>query len=213
VKSVGNDIVALNNIDKQRTCQPRFYSKFITPPEQALYSQTGTPFESFVLLLWSVKESAYKYRKRSEAGLVFSPSKIIIQQIEQTNNFENDNFDGTQLANILYKGNVSLGVAKLYFRSIIHNDYIATIVNDDEDFKNVYWGVRLIDKADNENQSTSVRSFVLNKLNSLFLDSELRIEKSSVGYPVLYNGTGLMDIPLSFAHHGNYVAYSLLIYK
>ena len=65
--STGNDIVALGLINKQRTCEPRFYSKILSASEQALYHQsefTALPFEHYVWLLWSVKESTYKFLKR-----------------------------------------------------------------------------------------------------------------------------------------------------
>ena len=49
----------------------------------------------------------------------------------------------------------------------------------------------LIDKADSESQSREVRSFVLDKLSTLFPGDELQIDKKvSVGYPVLLNKGG-----------------------
>ncbi len=84
MKSAGNDIVALRCIDIQRTGQFRFYSKILSTSEQTLYHQpllADMPFENYVWLLWSVKESVYKFLKRSIPDLIFSPTKICIQEI------------------------------------------------------------------------------------------------------------------------------------
>ena len=62
--SAGNDIAALAKVNKERIPQPRFYSKILSDSERALYHQpqlTILPFENYVWLLWSVKESVYKY--------------------------------------------------------------------------------------------------------------------------------------------------------
>ncbi|MDB4926046.1 4'-phosphopantetheinyl transferase superfamily protein [Mucilaginibacter sp.] len=213
MKSAGNDIVALNVIDKQRTCQPVFYSKFITPFELALYHQPQMAFEIFVWLLWSVKESAYKYLKRGDANLVFSPSKIIVQDIEVSREFRSDRWEGDQSVGMFFKGNVLYDTHTLYFKSIIYDEFVATVVNGENNFQYVYWGVQLIDKSDSVSQSENVRLFVLNKLNSLFPNYALSIDKGPAGYPILFNDGKEMDIPISFSHHNRYVSYSFLNLK
>ena len=85
MKSTGNDIVALGSVDKHRTGQYRFYSKILSASEQTLYQQmqfANLPFEHYLWLLWSVKESTFKFLKRTKPELIFSPAKIIIQYLE-----------------------------------------------------------------------------------------------------------------------------------
>ena len=65
--SAGNDIVSLTATNVTRTKSPEFYSKIISPAEKALFDtldQEVLPFHRFVWLLWSVKESAFKYLHR-----------------------------------------------------------------------------------------------------------------------------------------------------
>src|SRR5579863_5891465 len=84
MKSTGNDIVALSGIDRERTGQARFYSRILALSEQALYCRdrfADLPFEHFVWLLWSVKEAVFKYQKRNMPGLVFSPRRILVQEL------------------------------------------------------------------------------------------------------------------------------------
>ena len=80
--SAGNDIVALNVIDIQRTQSPAFYAKFITPTEFELYNPNEITLINFVWLLWSAKESAYKYLKRINSELIFAPIKIKVVSLD-----------------------------------------------------------------------------------------------------------------------------------
>ena len=218
MKSAGNDIVALRSVDKQRTGQFRFYSKILSAPEQAIYNQSQfaeMPFENYVWLLWSVKESAYKYLKRIIPDLIFSPTKIVIQDIQiptglLVTKFEDTQWENTGYDEEFYKGCVIYGSQIFYFRSKITEDWIATVVNDDEDFANVCWGIQLIDDNSYNYQSKAAGTVVLNKLN-FFYPGALHIEKSSVGYPVIKRGTQNLDITVSLAHDDRFVAYSFVL--
>src|ERR1700742_5173867 len=96
IHSTGNDIVALKAIDVARTHLPNFYSKILTPPEKSIYDdkvKDGLPFELFVWLLWSIKESAYKFLQRNNPSLVFSPSKIIILALDHPSAIISEDFN------------------------------------------------------------------------------------------------------------------------
>ena len=176
MKSTGNDIVALSSVDKQRTSQFRFYSKILSGTEQAIYHQpqfAELPFENYVWLLWSVKESVFKYLKRIIPYLVFSPTKIVIQYIKiplrpLINKFESIKWESTGCSEGFYWGEVIYGSYTFYFQSKISEEWIASVVNDNEDFENVWWGIRSIDDVGYYHQSTAVRTLLLNKLNSFF---------------------------------------------
>ncbi|MDB5004268.1 MAG: 4-phosphopantetheinyl transferase superfamily protein [Mucilaginibacter sp.] len=211
--SAGNDIVALNAIDKRRTNLPAFYSKFITPSELTLYNESDISFQNFVWLLWSVKESVYKYLKRGDGDLVFSPSRIKIQQIDVADGFSNCPLQTDESIDLLYSGQTLFSSDQLYFQSSINKNFIATVVNDDAGFEQIYWVVKLIDKPDHASQSKAVRLFVLDKLNSLIIEDDLWINKHPIGYPILLHNNQQIDIPISFAHHDRYVSYSFQIPK
>jgi phosphopantetheinyl transferase (holo-ACP synthase) len=196
--SAGNDIVSLSAIDRQRTTQSRFYSKIISLSEKELYSQYGfleMPFDHFVWLLWSIKESVYKYCRRIEPGLIFSPARIVVRQMERAP---------------FYKGIVHSVAGILYSRSTVHADHISTVVSSNKDFGQVWSGSASIDRVDRAGQSALVRALALDKLSSLLtLDEEgLRIEKNPQGCPVIYKGDKELGIPVSLAHHGRFIAYS-----
>lgn len=215
MKSAGNDIVALRSIDKQRTRQFRFYSKILSSSEQTLYHQprlADMPFENYVWLLWSVKESVYKYLKRSIPDLIFSPTKICIPDfriptVTLTNDFECSQWKTTGYCEAFYSGKVIYGSNVFYFRSQINEDWIATVVNDDEDFENVCWGIQSIDDSSYYYQSKAARTLLLNKLNNFF-SGDLEVKKHPVGYPIILKDMQDLHIPVSLSHDGCFIAYS-----
>ncbi|MGZ4049335.1 MAG: 4'-phosphopantetheinyl transferase family protein [Bacteroidia bacterium] len=218
MKSAGNDIVALKSVNKQRTAGFRFYSQILSAPEQALYHQppfADIPFENYVWLLWSVKESAYKYIKRILPDLVFSPTKIVIQYITIPSDplmtvFKNTHWENTSDKEEFYSGMLIYDSYVFYFRSKISADWIATVVNGDEDFDNVCWGVQSIDDKSYCHQSKAARTLLLKRLNSFF-PGDLQVKKSPVGYPVILRGTQNMHISASLAHDDRFVAYSFVL--
>src|SRR5665647_678747 len=218
MKSAGNDIVALLSVNKQRTAQFRFYSQILSAPEQALYNQppfADIPFENYVWLLWSVKESAYKYIKRILPDLVFSPTKIVIQYITIPSDplmtaFKNTHWENNGNKEEFYSGILIYASYVLYFRSKISEDWIATVVNDDENFDNVYWGIQSIEDESYYHQSKAARTLLLRRLNSFF-PGDLWVKKSPVGYPVILKGIQNMHIPASLSHDDRFVAYSFIL--
>src|SRR6202012_724665 len=98
--SAGNDIVSLTATNVTRTKSPEFYSKIISPAEKALFEtvdQSVLPFDLFVWLLWSVKESAYKYLRRLDAQVIFTPVKFEVQSIEIPTGYKQTGFDKDEL--------------------------------------------------------------------------------------------------------------------
>lgn len=214
--STGNDIVALKAINVTRTQQPDFYTKILSVAEKTLYDQqfaNKLALEIFVWLLWSVKESAYKYLQRLMPQLVFSPTRIDVGKLElpvqlltwfDGNVMENRGFDDK----MVYKCTVKFGTHQLYARSVITHDFIFSVVNNEPDFINTCWGIRSIDSPEPEYQSKAVRDFLLIKLNNLISGDNLRIEKNQSGCPILFECTKQTNIAISLAHHDRYIAYS-----
>lgn len=206
--SAGNDIVALSDIDRRRTVEPRFYSRIISHSEQELYPRLASPamsFENFVWLLWSVKESAYKYWQRLKPELIFSPARITVSEL-------NDPSGGNSGA-LVYQGIVHSVAGRLYSRSTMTADHISTVVSADQRFENVWSGIAATGRTDRAGQSASVRALLLEKLGSLLScdGEELRVEKSPQGCPLLYKREKEMGIPVSLAHHGRFIAYSFVL--
>lgn len=215
--STGNDIISLNAINIIRTKQEKFYSKILSPTEKELYNQAefaAIPFENFVWLLWSMKESAYKYLKRNNPGLVFIPIKFTVKQLLIPSGYALKNFEATQLKGTGFnniptlKGIITIGVDTLYSRSLMHRELIISVVNSDENFENTHWGVKLIDRVDSEYQSTAVRSFLVERLHEVLHLDGLVIAKNAIGIPTVLKEGKELPIAVSLSHHEGFVAYS-----
>lgn len=159
-ESTGNDIIALKTINKQRTNHFNFFSKILSPAEQTLYYRqelADMPFDTYVWLLWSIKESVYKYAKRTAPSLVFAPTKIDIRQIDpplyprphapftgkQWQNSEKTSPD--DYYDDYYQGMAHFGTGIYYFRSKVYADVIATVVGEEENVEKMQWGIQVID--------------------------------------------------------------------
>ena len=215
--SAGNDIISLNAVNITLTKQEKFYSKILSPTEKELYNQaefTTIPFENFVWLLWSIKESAYKYLKRNNSGLIFIPIKFTVKQLFIPHGYALTNFEATQLEgtgfdNIpAFEGIITTGDDALYSRSLMYTELIVSVVNSDENFGNTHWGLKLIGKVDPEYQSTAVREFLIERLQGFLRLDGLVISKSSGGIPVVLKGNSKLRVAVSLSHHEQLIAYS-----
>lgn len=211
IASTGNDIVALIATNRERASHYRFYSRILTAGEQTLYAQQpadGLPFEHFIWLLWSIKESVYKYSSRIDGDPVFSPLKIPVNRLDLPADATLPADDTFPSCDEFYKGQTQCGRHTLFSRSVIRDRAIVTVVSRDENFDDTRWGFTTISSSNAADQSAAVRTLALNELYRFFPDADLRIEKTSSGYPVVLDGEKLLDIPLSLAHHDRHVAYS-----
>jgi phosphopantetheinyl transferase (holo-ACP synthase) len=215
--SSGNDIVSLNAINITRTKQYRFYSKILSSTEKALYNQAAfasIPFENFVWLLWSIKESAYKYLKRNSPDLVFIPIKFEVTQLLIPSGYVLANFEGIQMEGAGFgnipalKGVVTFGIHTLYSASLLYPELIVSVVNGDENFENVCWGVKLIGENEANNQSIEVRKFLIDRLQHILHLDALVMGKTSGGIPVVLNEGEELAVAISLSHHERFVGYS-----
>lgn len=214
--SIGNDIIDLQQTNPERTAQEKFYLKIICKKEAELFKNIDSTlllFEHFVWLAWSVKESVYKFYKRHNPGILFSPTKIIINKIgfpiQKVQSFHRQKEAFSFLKEECYCCKVIFDSNTFFTRTLLQDGFIFTVANNMNDFENIYWGIKSVDDDDSySNQSKIVREFVLKKLNTIFLPGELTIEKSGIGYPFLKQQKNL---PLSFSHHGNFAAYAFAL--
>ena len=214
--STGNDIISLNAINVARTKQPRFYSKILSGNERSLYDEpqfTAIPFEIFVWLLWSIKESAYKFLKRIDQKLIFTPVKFEVTQLEIPAGFSIINFGQHETEGIDFadgsalKGTIAIGTYKLYSRSLIYKQLILSVVDDNKNFDTTCWGIKSISSTAPDTQSAAVREFLLNRLQNALGFKDITINKNPDGIPVLLQASKDTGIPVSLSHHDCVIAY------
>jgi phosphopantetheinyl transferase (holo-ACP synthase) len=207
--SAGNDIVSLNEINVARTKSEPLYSKILSVPEIALYEDLKSAifFEHYVWLLWSIKESAFKYLQRIDPELLFTPVKFEIIQLNIPKGCFPVSFDGNENP-LTITGHVEFDNYKIYSRSVIYEELISSVVDSDKDFKSVYYAIKYIDSTVNTVQSAAVRSFLIEHLVKETRTPNLTIGKNAEGTPILFEGSKELPVPVSLSHHGHYIAYS-----
>lgn len=200
MRSAGNDIVARSLLNTERSNDPRFYSRILSAAEMSLFNSMSAEqsFEPFLWLCWSVKESAYKYLKRSQRDLSFSPISIAIKSLYSDNNQE-------------YMGRCTAKGVDLWFRSTVSDTYISSVVNHEPGFGNVIYHSEKTGLISASDQSRAVRAMALTRLSALFPGQRFSIEKCEEGIPSVFAGGEAIDLPVSFSHHGEYGGYSLLM--
>jgi len=194
--STGNDLVFLPATRRERTSLPRFYSRILTSAEAEGFQQlasSGLPFDHYVWLCWSVKESVYKYQKRLCPEMAFGPLKIEVRQIAPP--------AGDQQ---YYSGIVG----NLYSRTWVRDGVILTVVSEEQQFTDTHWGFSTVGSPAYADQSAAVRTLALAELKAVLPRDDLRLEKDAAGCPVALAGD--LAIPVSLSHHGHYIAYSFL---
>ncbi|MEX6688093.1 4'-phosphopantetheinyl transferase superfamily protein [Danxiaibacter flavus] len=214
--SVGNDIISLKSIDATRTKQARFYSKFLTQEEVDLYDETFAailPFEHFAWLLWSVKESVYKCHKRNNTELIFSPKKIIIEQVDLPKGQPVVTFTTNKISAKGFNPNHSFECIAVYdeisfrSRSLVSNEFIHSVVTNGDGFMHIQWGISRIKSYDYAFQHLEVRELTLKQLKELFPSANLQINKNQNGIPDILIDDNKSGMPLSFSHHEQFIAY------
>ncbi|MEP6673961.1 MAG: 4'-phosphopantetheinyl transferase superfamily protein [Ferruginibacter sp.] len=217
MNSAGNDIISLNHIDSGRTKQERFYSKFLLPAEVDLYDNNHLAqlsFENFIWLLWSVKESVYKFCKRHSPKLVFSPGKINVSIIQAPAMHDSHLFGTGEITDVsfnnaeYYQCTVTAGNEIFYSRSKVYQNIIHTVVNNRDCFDSMYWGIKYIEDSNPAGQSESVRLFILKTLKNIYPHGGISIIVNDADCPVIKMNEAETNIPVSFTHHDKYVAYA-----
>lgn len=93
----------------------------------------------------------------------------------------------------------------------LYHELIYSVVNEQESFDNIWWGIQTLDTSDPDAQSASVRLFILKKLHAVLPHLNITIGKSMDGIPVLLNEKKEMNIPVSITHDHNYAGYSFVL--
>jgi hypothetical protein len=172
----------------------------VSSPTPSIPAAAGQ-FDSFHIYLWmcwSIKESAYKFLKRHNPNLRFSPTSL---EVSIT--------DGKWNNNVL-RGQID----HLFWNTVISHKGIRTTVHNSEDFTGVCTGFDSLpaDKEPTpENQSAQVREYFLRSMTEIDAHANWTLGKHPDGYPLVYKDGILQPIPLSFAHHGELLGYSYFL--
>lgn len=210
IKSIGNDIIDLQDSDSRiSSYNSRFLQRVLSKQEQKYFSHpepglkpgsgqlNNKKFEVLFWSIWSLKEAAYKAMKRIQPEIIFSPKQFIVS---------ND------LSNILYKGCNLTGKVKktkTYIHSVAYYSDMEKPI--DSKFQ-IRWFIGSLypGKKNFTRQSYLVRYHFKREISKVFSnksDKIIIVEKKSI--PTLRINE--RAYPVSYSHHGRFVASSILI--
>lgn len=216
--SIGNDIVSLEPDRSNRFAQKAYYSKILSPGEEDyFYRQLANQlsFIRYVWLLWSIKEAAYKYLKRSNDGLLFNPQKITVEKIDLKDQLNPSLINKLPLENTGFencgfiRGFAGMQDESVCIRSLITESFIFSVASDETFLDKIHWGIQKIGTSGHKVQSEAVREFAVRKLRDILPPQDFIIEKNEAGVPGIIYGSKLY--PVSFTHHEAYIAYSFIL--
>ncbi|MBD1391691.1 4'-phosphopantetheinyl transferase superfamily protein [Mucilaginibacter glaciei] len=210
--SAGNDIVSFAEINPVRTTQPAFYKKFLTDIEVSQYQKLPgklISFEHYVWLLWSAKEASFKHLQRFHPPLVFSPLKFVVT-VDRAQKVDTllDPDDIQPDTEYICYGQIIAAGAELSFESFLCSEYVHTVICDSMAAGKSHQGVRRIADPSPQHQSEKVREFCLEKLSRVKFEGKFDFIKSEHGVPSISDVQSGLTYPVSFSHHGQFVAYS-----
>ncbi|MFK7783092.1 4'-phosphopantetheinyl transferase superfamily protein [Psychroserpens sp.] len=183
---IGNDIVDLKQASKDSNWKrPRFLDKVFTRQEQLIISSSEDDNLS-VWLMWSMKEAAYKaYVREFEHGF-FNPKRIQCQLILKD------------------KGVVRIDTNLYYLKIEITSEYVHSVASSKRDYVPENDAFKLY----SNNQSKEVRTRLISHKYDKDIYS-IKIIKTALGVPNLFNNRTLAFKAISLSHHGNYGAYAI----
>ena len=214
--SAGNDIVDLSFIDLNRTADVRFYAKILSPEEEKYYSEVENKisFGHFVWLFWSIKESVYKYVKRFDHGLLFSPRKIIVNKIsfstETGPRLCAPTVSDLNFSNYTHQCEINYHGYFIRAFSIVNDFFISTFATGPVSPRQINIGIKKIPDSAYEIQREAIRTFALEKIKNIFPVESLKFDKHPAGFPIILKNNIPIEAPISFSHHGNFISYLII---
>lgn len=197
---VGNDIVDLDLADKDAYKRERFLNKVLLPSEQKLVWDSEDPC-TFLWVLWSMKESAYKLHFRKHLTRALNPIRFTCF------------FDGDYELEPegKFRGRVEVGDEVYQTNTILCKDYVhTTAIDGSED-------IRIQSEEVSAGSPNKIREKTIDALvRSMGAASDLRsdkieFKKDTNGLPFLTDACKGIFTPCSISHHGRFGAYAVAI--
>lgn len=197
---VGNDIVDLDLADKEAYRRERILEKVFTASEKLFLSQTEDP-GTFLWVLWSMKESAYKLHFRKYLTRALNPFRFRCS-------FDRDDELGAQGR---FRGRVEVGDQVYQTNSILSKDFVhTTAIDGREDFM-------IHSEEVSAGSANKVREKTIDALvrsicaTSALRSDKIEFKKDTNGLPFLTDACKGIFKPCSISHHGRFGAYAVAI--
>lgn len=181
---IGNDIIDLRfTAGHSKWQHPRFMDKLFRKQEQELINCSTQPFTA-IWELWAKKEAAYKAYIQKHPSRFFNPKAFECTDTE------------VRYKDFKIKVQTAISPSMIYAETVSNKKVIRNIMRV---------------SAHPREQSECLRRTLLNEASTTF-KTELELLKivfDQAGIPKLYKEDSILDVELSFTHHGSFAAYLL----
>lgn len=219
---IGNDIACIDKYYRTQDRLDRVMSKTCTKLERYIILSSFSSFRTFVLI-WTLKESAFKAEQRINHLFQFIPS-LISSEIEmgqlfcsnfpeQTIDLNNDGYAIRSIENINIAGTVKTPFSTWATSSLITKTFIHTISYPPDIEKNtICWGIKRTDNLDYRRYSKELRDFASSCISQ---NIELPREKKSINWvksnlPEFQISGNNIAVPISFSHDTPFLSFAYL---
>lgn len=188
---IGNDIVDLQLAAQQSNWQRKgFLDKIFTSYEQDLISKSSNMTKK-IWLLWSMKESAYKAYLQKYPQRFFSPKKLKCNILSKE-------------LGVVFVGNECFETHSKSSENCIHTIALSEIENKNPISE--YFEVGANSFEEKQLEIRSKLKMVVAKDFKIPCDN-LKVLKSKIGVPQLFDNVNQLDLSFSLSHHGRFGAF------
>lgn len=200
---IGNDIVDLKQ-SPPNWKRPRFLEKVFTKKEHALIFSSALSADrsenqhKMMWSLWSMKEAAYKCHVQQFGERFFNPKRLECELIS-----------GLSVGKVEAEGIVRIDNEVYYTNSTITEDYVYTIANLSKQ-NAVNSSVFKIENPSHSTQSSMLKQYFIKSVSeSRQIEPDaLKIEKTAIGVPQLFNTSEQLDMQFSLTHCGRFSGFA-----
>lgn len=196
--AIGNDIIDLKLCNKQTWRQKRFLDKILTTNEFQ-YFKPDTSNDFIIELLFSCKESAYKYFVKQRRERAFNPHSFNICELVEQEKF----------SKIKYSGIIECDRGNCKFISEVNPGHYVHSLCFANDFSNNYFFIKSIGTA-NENSISEFAKMEMKRFISGLSDIDesslelIKDQRTLIPY-ILYKDS-ILPFDISISHDGEYIA-------
>jgi len=188
---IGNDVVDLSDPESSRDARHGRFDRRVFAPGEFESLSIGNADVDPRWILWSAKEAAYKAARREDAGIVFSPTRFLV------------NLDRS------LRGSVRSGTRRWPVRVRISGDCVHAVVGEEDSLTDTLSGTSRLAATELRDPSRGGRRFAIQSIAAWLgvAPSGLRIAQTN-RVPELVVAGATAPLALSLSHHGRYVGFA-----
>ncbi len=195
---LGNDIVDLSDLETQPGAQhPRFDQRVFTEEERAGLKRHAAPHR-LRWSYWAAKEATYKWLRKQDGNVIFSPRRMSVSM-------ESDSLERCE---------VQVGKDRVVVEFLQHDEFVHALVHEGGTSLSAGPLIVHVERMADREVAADRASKRLRELVIARFSEELEIDAKNLRIvregkiPRLECKKVMLEVDLSFSHHGRYAAFA-----